>query len=839
MTYGATQRLLFYTRIPFFVNYYFNLEVFYLKLYQFAHYETTNDQRLADLSNINLLPDNYNKISENDLFNYFIQHLFPEQLTTTALLEALDHILINSATTLKIFYQATTKTLEVSDFYNLTLQLLGFEVGVDFELDQGQDYLQNLELPLLKNIERIATKASIVEATYYLLTLRCKNGLIFLDELANRGFFNDFFQAKAPRFIIFNGRLQATFDATKTLREVVYVKSDLDTDQDGKPDLLETTIFRPKATDAGLRTPVLYTANPYFKGTNDMTASLHDVQTTLETKPVLKTSLATLHQQSQNQPVDQLKPTSDTIQETTQTAEIQSTEENIYSLNDYFLARGLATVYAGGIGTRNSDGIRTCGSPAETYAATAVIEWLHGDRIAYTNKTDHIAIKAWWCNGNVAMTGKSYLGTLATAAATTGVPGLKTIISESAISSWYDYYRDNGLVVAPEACQGEDADVLAIDTFSRLKDAADYQKIKPVFEQSLAALRTGQDRTTGNYNAFWDARNYRKNVANIKCPILIVHGLNDWNVKLRNPGKLWAALKAQQLPAKIFLHQGQHVYMNNIRSIDFNDMANLWLTDKLLNYPNHSDTILPNVLIQDNAQAETWHHYHDWGNAENPVRRFAFSKNELVTKPLRTDNVQTFVDNGTKTFLARKDTEQQWLQQIMADTSPYQTNRLQFKTQPLSADLYIDGDITLTAQIASNVAHGFLSAMVIDYGSSRRLQPNPTILERDGLKLGYNWHTEDLKEFQLSNRPTPYKMITKGHINLQNRLNSYENQAVTPNAFYTLHFELQPTHYHLLAGHQLGILLYATDMGMTIRSTEAITYQVDLNACQLAVPYIK
>ena len=47
------------------------------------------------------------------------------------------------------------------------------------------------------------------------------------------------------------------------------------------------------------------------------------------------------------------------------------------------------------------------------------------------------------------MTGVSYNGTLPNAVATTGVEGLKTIIPIAAISSWYDYYRANGAVVAP------------------------------------------------------------------------------------------------------------------------------------------------------------------------------------------------------------------------------------------------------------------------------------------------------------------------------------------------------------------------------------------------------
>ena len=44
------------------------------------------------------------------------------------------------------------------------------------------------------------------------------------------------------------------------------------------------------------------------------------------------------------------------------------------------------------------------------------------------------------------MIGKSYDGTLANAVAATGVQGLETIVPISAISSWYDYKRSNGVV---------------------------------------------------------------------------------------------------------------------------------------------------------------------------------------------------------------------------------------------------------------------------------------------------------------------------------------------------------------------------------------------------------
>ena len=45
--------------------------------------------------------------------------------------------------------------------------------------------------------------------------------------------------------------------------------------------------------------------------------------------------------------------------------------------------------------------------------------------------------------------GSLYLGTMSNGLATTGVDGLEVIIAEAGISSWYNYYRENGLVTSP------------------------------------------------------------------------------------------------------------------------------------------------------------------------------------------------------------------------------------------------------------------------------------------------------------------------------------------------------------------------------------------------------
>ena len=123
------------------------------------------------------------------------------------------------------------------------------------------------------------------------------------------------------------------------------------------------------------------------------------------------------------------------------------------------------------------------------------------------------------------MTGKSYLGTLATAVATTGVAGLETVISEAAISDWYQYYRDNGLVIAPGGFPGEDMDVLAELVYSRMHDAADWHRTKDQWTAFQAQTDQMMDRESGNYNAYWDARNYLPHVSDIKADVVMVLSL--------------------------------------------------------------------------------------------------------------------------------------------------------------------------------------------------------------------------------------------------------------------------------------------------------------------------
>ena len=94
------------------------------------------------------------------------------------------------------------------------------------------------------------------------------------------------------------------------------------------------------------------------------------------------------------------------------------------------------------------------------------------------------------------MIGKSYDGTLANGAASTGVEGLSTIVPISAISSWYDYTRSNGVVTRGNSYPSSLSNTVT-DPDRRAYCAA---------VRATMALTDGDE--TGDYTPFWLERDY-------------------------------------------------------------------------------------------------------------------------------------------------------------------------------------------------------------------------------------------------------------------------------------------------------------------------------------------
>ena len=245
------------------------------------------------------------------------------------------------------------------------------------------------------------------------------------------------------------------------LFERVYVETPVDTDGDGRYDLIAVYIRRPVSTLHGEKVPAIYVANPYMLSCNENWYAPHNVNQEVKVYPAQNIAEEDIRYDFSKEPtfaVTEHRKTSGYAKTSPCTEEVEL--EGINPIYDHFNARGYGCVFCGGLGTRGSEGFTLSGSREEILAFRSVIDWLCGRCRAFTNKTDNIEIKADWCTGKVAMSAKSYLGTMCIGVAATGVEGLETIIPEAGICNWYDYYRYNGLTVPALDWQGYPCKVL-------------------------------------------------------------------------------------------------------------------------------------------------------------------------------------------------------------------------------------------------------------------------------------------------------------------------------------------------------------------------------------------
>ena len=702
----------------------------------------------------------------------------------------LSSLAADKETDLLTFFQSD-KELTADIFYTVAFQLLGFSYLVDFE--DSEVFRKETGFPIVYG--------DLIENLYQLLNTRTKKGNTLIDQLVSDGLIpedNDYHY--------FNGKSLATFSSHDVIREVVYVESRVDTDQKGLPDLVKVSIIRPRYDG---QIPALMTASPYHQGTNDKASdkALYKMEGDLEVKPAHKIELE--------------EPQVNLVQPHGQAELVSEAEEKLthinasYSLNDYFLPRGFANLYVSGVGTKDSTGFMTNGDYQQIEAYKNVIDWLNGRCRAFTDHTRQRQVKADWSNGKVATTGLSYLGTMSNGLATTGVDGLEVIIAEAGISSWYNYYRENGLVTSPGGYPGEDFDSLAELTYSRNLLAGDYIRANEAHQADLEKVKVQLDRKTGDYNQFWHDRNYLLNAHQVKAEVVFTHGSQDWNVKPLHVYQMFHALPAH-INKHLFFHNGAHVYMNNWQSIDFRESMNALLTKKLLG--QETDFQLPTVIWQDNTVPQTWLSLDNFGGQEN-FETFSLGQEEKVIQNQYPDKDFERYGKTYQTF----------------NTELYQgkTNQITIDL-PVTKDLHLNGRAQLNLRIKSSTNKGLLSAQLLELGQKKYLQPYPAILSAKTIDNGRYHMLDNLCELPF--RPDAQRVVTKGYLNLQNRNDLLLVEDITADEWMDIQFELQPTIYKLKEGDTLRLVLYTTDFEITIRDNTAYQLTVDLEQSSLILP---
>ncbi len=392
------------------------------------------------------------------------------------------------------------------------------------------------------------------------------------------------------------------------LRFCVYVET---TDGDGKADLVEALVQVPRAAAEGAyKAGTIYDPTPYGAGTVEEYGM--DPSQMLNPTPFDYNRLY--------EPGEKRTPAgSMTTLEAAAIADPACWNYKVPYSNmpgyiyaqayDYYLVRGFAVVEAGGIGTYGSEGYELCGFDLERDAHACVVEWLAGKRTAYTDPYNNIEIAADWSNGNVAMTGCSYGGTLPFEVATSGVEGLKTIIPFAGIASWYEYTNSQG---APLYNEADYAHTLAFYNSGAAFLDDDWTVINDDYASFLWQLAEDQRATNGDYDDIWARLDYSIDASKINCSALIVHGMNDFNVCTKQSDLMARSFARAGQTFKLVLHQDGHNILNGVvvNGELWQEIMNKWLSHYLYGVDNGIEN-MPTVSVQSNLDGsfktyDTW-----------------------------------------------------------------------------------------------------------------------------------------------------------------------------------------------------------------------------------------
>jgi len=565
--------------------------------------------------------------------------------------------------------------------------------------------------------------------------------------------------------VIEGGKTSPVFGYADAIRERVFIESPYDSDKNGVKDIIAIDIKRPKATDAGLKAPVIMDPSPYYstlgRGNESQLKRDYDGDGLLDLWPLF--------------------------------------------YDNYFVPRGYAVILMDMIGTNNSTGCPTVHDESDNLSAKVVIDWLNGRTPG--KYADGSAATATWHNGKSGLIGKSYDGTLANAVAASGVEGLTTIVPISAIASYYDYTRTNGVIQRGNNYLASLA--LAVTN----PDRRDY--CAPV----RAQLDANDGDETGDYSDFWAVRDYLKDLDKVKASVFITHGVNDENVRADHFSKWWYGLKERGVPRKLWIMRQGHVDPFDGRGEVWVNTIHRWFDYWLFGVQNG---IMSEPAVDIETSKDVWETHADY-----PV-----PGTSMVDVYLRNDGAVQGSLGGSSggaaastTFRDNNLSENNYLSLTSNATQAGQ--KRMFLSPPLKKPLRLSGTAIVELQASLSKTQSNLTAFVVDYGPSTQTTrsgdgvstPNPATRTCWGESV-----PDDSACFNETIKPqttvTQWR-VTKGMMDSSNRNSLRVAEPVTIGSSTKFTWPMLPDDFTFAAGHRVGIVIggnfsgYGSTNGMT------------------------
>ncbi len=167
--------------------------------------------------------------------------------------------------------------------------------------------------------------------------------------------------------------------------------------------------------------------------------------------------------------------------------------------------------------------------------------------------------------------------------------------------------------------------------------------------------------------------------------------------------------------------------MNNLVSIDFTDLMNLWFVHELLGVENGAYEQWPKVMIQDNLEADKWHSENDWSNDLGQVVVYQPTADGDLSTSQAGQGQLTFTDVGGSEFKDSGISETAWEYQFISGKEKWAKASLRFETEDFIHPVTLVGRPKVHVRVAASKNVGQLSVALVDLGKRKRLTATPKI----------------------------------------------------------------------------------------------------------------
>ncbi|MFI6536602.1 CocE/NonD family hydrolase [Nonomuraea sp. NPDC050547] len=551
----------------------------------------------------------------------------------------------------------------------------------------------------------------------------------------------------SPTMEVPDGLTQPTYSYEDAIREHVRVESTVDSDGDGKKDLVRVDIIRPKESASGLKVPVIMQESPYYDEPGvgfEIEKKKYDANGNVTKFPMY--------------------------------------------YDNYFVPRGYAFVSVDMIGTRLSDGCPASYGPSDVLGGKAVVDWLNGRATAYDAKGD--PVKATWTTGRTGMIGHSYEGSLAVGIAGTGVRGLETIVPLASFSRGYEMWRANG-------------------TLTWFKGGAAWQskRVDKDPDEKCGALRQrmqeDSDDATGDYNAFWHERDYLNGpqfkASNVRASVFAVMGFQDRNVVGSQFSEWWAKLP-RTVERKAWVTQYGHLDPFWARRDVWVNTLHQWFDHELMGVDND---IMRRPRIDVQHGPGRWLAQAAWPAPSKAVTLRPQRDGSLATTP--STGTGDYIDIAKTETAMSENPATANPNRLAFLTPPLKAATRLSGTPSVSMRVKLDKPAANLGVLL--VDYG--TDTRIDYRETGpdRGQGLKFIGGEDCVGASTNDDDGCYLRAADNTATSAFNVVSRGIIDAQNHRSLSRSTPLAPGKAYQISWKLQPQDYEFKAGHRLGLIL--------------------------------